>query len=142
VGAVLSALWLASQRYTHLEHRRNLLLGLVGFGTGLLGVAVSRRFEVALACQVIAGFSMIRYTATTNTLIQLLVDEGYRGRVMGLHTVMFMGTSPIGSLVIGTVAERFGAPMGLAVAGATPLVAAAWLMLSIPQAALRQPATA
>ena len=142
VGAVTSALWLASQQYTHLEHRRNILVGLLGFGGGLLGVAVSGRLEIALACQVIAGFCMIRYTATTNTLIQLLVDDGFRGRVMGLHTVMFMGTSPIGSLVIGTVAERFGAPMGLAVAGATPVVIAAWLALRVPQVALREPLAA
>ena len=142
VGAVTSALWLASQQYTHLEHRRNILVGLLGFGGGLLGVAVSGRLEIALACQVIAGFCMIRYTATTNTLIQLLVDDGFRGRVMGLHTVMFMGTSPIGSLVIGTVAERFGAPLGLAVAGATPVVIAAWLALRVPQVALREPLAA
>ena len=142
IGAVTSALWLASQRYSHLEHRRNLLFGLVGFGSGLLGVALSPRFEMALACQVVAGFCMIRYTATTNTLIQLLVDEGYRGRVMGLHTVMFMGTSPIGSLLIGTLAERLGAPVALAVAGATPVLAAFWLSIQVPRAALPEPAAA
>lgn len=124
VGAVLSALRLASRRWSSSQHRRNLLGGLAVFGVGLLGVAASRRFEAALAFQVLAGLGMIRFTATTNTLIQLLVDDRYRGRVMGLHTVMFMGTAPIGSLILGSIAEPFGPEAALVLSGSVPLVVA------------------
>src|SRR5262249_17495376 len=86
IGAGLSALRRASGRYPRDEHRRTLLLGLGLFGAGLLGVAASPSFPLAVACQLIAGLGMIRFTATTNTLIQLLVQDDYRGRVMGLHT--------------------------------------------------------
>jgi MFS family permease len=127
IGAVVSALRLASRRYTRDEHRRTLLSGLVIFGVGLLGVAASPSFPLAVACQLVAGLGMIRFTATTNTLIQLLVADDYRGRVMGLHTVMFMGMAPLGSLLLGAVAEPLGARAALVVGAAAPLTALAYL---------------
>jgi MFS family permease len=126
-GAILSALRLASRRHTYAQHRRNLLFGLGAFGAGLLALAASPRLEAALVCHAVAGLGMIRFTATTNTLLQLVVDDRYRGRVMGLHTVMFMGTAPIGSLLLGWLAQRWQAPAALLVAGGAPLVVAAWL---------------
>jgi MFS family permease len=126
-GAVLSALGLASSRYTREQHVRNLLLGLCLFGTGLLALGTTHRLGAALACEVLAGFGMIRFTATTNAMLQLLVDDRYRGRIMGLHTVMFLGTAPAGSLILGAVAERRSVPAALVVAGTVPLVTAAWL---------------
>ena len=137
VGAVLSALRLASRRYSRAQHGRNLLIGLAAFGSGLLGLAASRRLEVAMAFQALAGFGMIRYTATTNTLLQLLCDDHYRGRVMGFHTVMFLGTAPVGSLVLGGVAERFGAPTAAAVAGTIALAASGWLASRLRRLARR-----
>jgi len=83
---------------------------------------------------------MIRYTATTNTLLQLLVDDRYRGRMMGLHTVMFIGTAPAGSLLLGALAERMGAPTAALVSGAVTLAAAVWLGLRLRR--LRVPAAA
>src|SRR5262249_40718137 len=127
VGAVLSALRLASRHYSRDQHRRTLLRGLGVFGVGLLGVATSPAFAIAVACQAVAGLGMIRFTATTNTLIQLLVDDEYRGRVMGLHTVMFLGMAPVGSLVLGAIAQPFGARTALLVSAAAPLTALAFL---------------
>ncbi len=138
VGAVCSALELASRRPDAATHRRHLLGGLVAFGLGLLGLAASPRLAAALACNVVAGFGLIRFTATTNTLLQLLVDDGYRGRVMGLHTVMFMGTSPAGSLLLGALAQRFGAVPALIVSAAAPLGAAAWLIPRLSLARLER----
>jgi predicted MFS family arabinose efflux permease len=97
------------------------------FGVGLLGVATSPSFPVAVACQLVAGLGMLRFTATTNTLIQLLVDDAYRGRVMGLHTVMFMGVSPIGGLLLGAIAEPLGPRAAILVSATAPLVALAFL---------------
>jgi predicted MFS family arabinose efflux permease len=127
-GAVLSSLRLASRQYTRAQHRWMLLGGLGIFGLGLLGVAASPAFPVALAGQFVAGLGMVAFTATTNTLIQLLVDDDYRGRVMGLHTVMFMGLAPFGSLLLGALAEPLGARAALVVSGAAPLVALAVLI--------------
>jgi len=127
VGAVLSALGLATGRVGR-SRRRTLTLGLVGFGLGLLGVASSPRFDVACACQLVAGLGMIRFTATTNVWIQSLVDDAYRGRVMGLHTLMFAGVAPIGSLVLGSIAERMGPQPALVLSGTVPLLVCAWLM--------------
>src|SRR5262249_56823050 len=103
-GAVLSALRLASRQYTRAQHRRTLLGGLGLFGAGLLGVSASSGFPLAIACQFLAGLGMIRFTATTNTLIQLLVDDDYRGRGVGLHTVLFMGIPALRSLPLGALA--------------------------------------
>jgi MFS family permease len=138
IGAVLSGLRLASRRYSELEHRRNLLIGLTALGAGVAGLAFGPGFHAALALQALAGFGMIRYAATTNTLLQLVVEDRYRGRVMGLYTVMFLGTAPLGSLVLGGLAERFGAPAAALVAGTVPLAGAAWLALRLRRVARRR----
>ncbi len=138
VGAVLSSLRLAARRHSRVEHRRNLLFGLTAFAMGVLGLAASRRLGVALVFQFVAGFGMIAYTATTNTLLQLFVDDAYRGRVMGLHTVMFLGTAPAGSLLLGALAQRLGAPTAAAVSGGVSLAAAGWLALRLRRVGLRE----
>jgi predicted MFS family arabinose efflux permease len=133
LGAVVTALRLASRRYSDVENRRNLLLGLAGMAAGLVVVAASPRYEVALAGQVVAGFGMLRYTATTNALVQLLVDDAHRGRVMGIHTVMFIGAAPFGSLILGAAGHALGPQPALVVSAAGGLLAAAWLALRLPR---------
>jgi MFS family permease len=142
IGAMLSGLRLASRRYSRLEHRRNLLIGLTSLGGGVVGLALSRTLYVAMGAQALAGFGMIRYAATTNTLLQLVVEDRYRGRVMGLYTVMFLGTAPVGSLALGAVAERFGAPMAALLSGSVTLAADAWLALRLRDVARRERAAA
>jgi MFS family permease len=112
-------------------------MGLTLLAAAVLGLAVSPRFGLALVCQLLAGFGMVRYLATTNTLLQLVVDDAYRGRVMGLHTVMFLGTQPAGSLVLGALAEQVGARRAALVSGAVCPVAAGWLALRLRRAAPR-----
>jgi MFS family permease len=138
VGSMASSLQLAARRYSRAEHRQNLVFGLVIFATAVLGLSLSPRFEVALVCQLFAGFGMVRYLATTNTLLQLVVDDGYRGRVMGLHTVMFLGTQPAGSLVLGGLAQSFGARRAALVSGTASLSAAVWLLLRLRRIAMRE----
>lgn len=126
-GAVLSALNLASRRHTLDAHRRHLLRGLGVSAAAIAGVALSPTFELAVGCQLVAGLGMVRYTATTNTLIQSLVDDAFRGRIMGLHTVMFMGTAPLGNLVLGALAVPAGPRPALLVAAAVSLGTLWWL---------------
>jgi len=131
VGAVVSAVQLASRRHTLPQQRRHIFLGLAVLGCGLLGVAASPTFELALACQTVAGFGLIRFTATTNAVLQTLTDDAFRGRVMGLHTVMFVGTAPAGSLLLGAVAEPLGPQWALVVSAAAPLAALVFLATRI-----------
>lgn len=131
MGAVLSALLLARRRRTPAEQRRALLAGLLVFGVGLLGVAASPSFEAALAAQVVAGLGMVRFTAITNASVQLLVDDDYRGRVMGLHTLMFAGVAPIGSLALGTLATPWGPRPALVVSALVALGVGGWLRAAL-----------
>lgn len=140
IGAVASSLLLAWRTYGRDAHRQKLLEGLALFAVGVLGVALSRTLALAVAFQAVAGFGMIRYTATTNTLLQLLADDDYRGRVMGLHTVMFLGTAPAGSLVLGGLAERLGAPTAALVSGLVSLAATGWLAVRLRRLAVRRAA--
>lgn len=138
-GAVVTALRLASRTYTDVEYRRNLLLGLGCMALGLLVVAASPRYELALVGQLVAGFGMLRYTATTNALVQLLVDDGHRGRVMGIHTVMFAGAAPFGALILGSIAREVGPQAALVVSGSGALLAAMWLAAWLPHRLLETP---
>lgn len=131
IGAVLSAIWMSLGARTAAQHRRSILWGLVAFGTGLLIVATSPRLEVALLGQLVAGFGMIRFTVTTNSWVQLLVDDAYRGRVMGIHTVMFAGMAPLGSLALGAIAEPFGPQRALALSAIVILATAIGLARGI-----------
>jgi MFS family permease len=140
IGSMAASLQLAVRRYSRVQHRRHLLLGLAVFAAAVLGLAASPRFEMALACQLLAGYGMVNYLATTNTLLQMVVDDAYRGRMMGLHTVMFLGTQPFGSLVLGGLAQRLGARRAALVSGCVSLAAAAWLAFRLRRVALREQA--
>jgi len=140
IGSMASSLVLAARRYSRVQHRQNLLLGLILFAAGIVGLALSPRLEVALVCQLVAGFGMVRYLATTNTLLQLFVDEAYRGRMMGLHTVMFLGTQPFGGLVLGALAQHVGARRAALVSGIVSFAAAGWLAYRLRRLAAREAA--
>jgi predicted MFS family arabinose efflux permease len=131
-GAVVTALWLASRSHSRRQQRRNLVVGLAGMAAGLLVVAASRRYELALVGQLVAGLGMLRYTATTNALVQLLTDDDHRGRVMGLHTVMFAGAAPFGALLLGSIGRAVGPQAALVVSGVGTLLAAAWIAGRLP----------
>jgi MFS family permease len=135
IGAVCSAFLLAIGTRTSVQHRRSIVWGLVAFSAGLLAVATSSRVEVALAGQVVAGFGMIRFTVATNAWVQLLVEDEYRGRVMGIHTVMFAGMAPLGSLVLGAIAEPFGPQRALAFSAVVILATAGALARALARAA-------
>jgi MFS family permease len=107
--------------------RRNLLIGLFLFGAGLIGFSLSRVFALSLALNLVVGFGMVLYGASTNTLVQSAVDDSYRGRVMSLYTLMFIGTAPLGSFVLGSVAQHFGAPWATRISGGLCILGALWV---------------
>ncbi|MBI4635270.1 MAG: MFS transporter [Candidatus Rokubacteria bacterium] len=93
-----------------------------------VALAAVRHFWLAAALLLVMGFCGILFMASANTTLQLTVPDELRGRVMSLHTLVFAGVTPIGSLLVGWVTEAFGVPVGLVIAGGSGLAAILGLM--------------
>jgi MFS family permease len=126
VGAVLSALGLAafSPRL-----RRGMLIRWSGpaFGLSVAMFALARWYPLALLMLALAGFAMVANNAATNTMLQGIVPDALRGRVMSLWTFVFVGFAPLGSLQAGWLSEKLGAPYAVAVGGAVSALASIWI---------------
>lgn len=131
VGALAGALMLASRRGIS-GLGRWVAISAAGFGIALVLFSLSRSLWLSVALMVPAGFFMINQMASSNTLIQSVVPDRFRGRVMALYTMMFMGMAPLGALGAGAAAERWGAPATVAAGGALALAAALVFARSIP----------
>jgi MFS family permease len=86
---------------------------------GLGGLGAVRHFWVAAAVLVAVGFTMIVFMASSNTTVQVTVPDALRGRLMGLYAFVFVGMTPFGALLIGSIAERWGVPAACFVGGGT-----------------------
>lgn len=136
VGA-LSAAAVLTRRVERRDLRRNLFVGLVTSGTGLGVFAWSRALPLSLAMGFLAGFGLILYVASTNTLLQLTTEDHYRGRVMSLYTLMFVGMAPFGALLSGAVAQRTSAPVATSLSALILLAGAAWVLRRLQATAAR-----
>jgi MFS family permease len=120
-GALVGALYLAS---------RTSVVGLaaiikrcaLGLGLGMLGLELASEMAIAVPLMFVIGMSMMMQLASTNTLIQSIVDDKMLGRVISLYAVAFFGGAPVGSLLEGALASQIGAIHTFAVAGAVCLV--------------------
>lgn len=130
-GALASALYLAS-RTTVLGFGKKMVWATSALGCGMIAFGFSRSIALSLVLLVVTGGSMMFHMAANNTLLQTIVEEDKRGRVMSLYTMAFMGSAPLGSLVGGTIAERFGAPVAVQIGGTICLVAAAVFAVYLP----------
>jgi len=126
LGSLLSAVWM-TRRLDRWDLRRNLLVGLTTGGLGMGLFAWSRFLPFTLAMGFLAGFGLILYVASTNTLVQLTIEDRYRGRVMSLYTLMFIGTAPLGALMAGGIAQRAGAPAATSACAVILLGSAVWV---------------
>jgi len=126
LGAVLGALTLAS-RDTVVGLGRVIVRGSALFGAALVAFAFSEILWLSCSLLVAIGFAVMVVTAAINTMLQTLVDETMRGRVMSLYTMAFIGMSPLGSLAGGAIARRFGAPLAVSLSGLGCLALAIWL---------------
>ena len=95
-------------------------------GAALIGFALSRSLWLSLAVLPFAGFGMMQQMASTNTILQTIVDDDKRGRVMAYYAMAFQGMAPFGSLWAGALTARIGAPPTIVIAGALCLAGAAW----------------
>src|SRR5205807_6101794 len=95
------------------------------FGVGLIAFAWSRVFWLSAILLVPVGMSLMVEMAASNTLIQSMVPDHLRGRVMAVYSMMFMGMAPFGALFAGALADRMGAPLTVTVGAVACLGAAA-----------------
>jgi MFS family permease len=137
LGSLLSAAWM-TRKQDRWALRRNIFIGLLAAAIGMGTFAWSRTLSLSLAMGFLSGFGLILYVATTNTLIQISTEDRYRGRVMSLYTLMFVGTAPIGALVSGSIAQRFGAPVATSVSALVLLGGAIWMMRRLRVLAARE----
>lgn len=115
-GALAGAYFLASRKNSHgLEKIIPLAAG--AFGTGLVIFSQSRLLWLSLTLLVLTGFGMMVNMASCNTVLQTIVDDDKRGRVMSLYTTAFMGMMPFGSLLGGSLASRIGATNTVLIGG-------------------------
>jgi MFS family permease len=131
VGALAGGIYLASRRSV-VGLGRVILLGTLLFGASLVVFSLSRRTSIALVALAGSGIGFIVQMASTNTILQTIVDEDFRGRVMGFYTMAILGTAPIGSLLAGLVADRVGAPIAIRLGGVLVIVSGIWFAYELP----------
>jgi MFS family permease len=131
VGALLAAFTLASRTGVR-GLGRWVAYSCGGFGASLVLFAISRSFWLSTALLVPAGFCMMLQMASSNTLIQTMVPDQLRGRVMAVYSMMFMGMAPFGALMGGALAHRLGAPLTVAMGGVACMGGAVWFGLTLP----------
>jgi len=131
LGAVTGALSLAARSGTRgLE--KVVAYTSAGFGASLILFAISRSFWLSALFLIPVGFCFMVQMAATNTLIQTMVPDRLRGRVMAVHVMMFMGMAPFGSFIAGAVAEKLGAPIAISMGAVLCLAGSVLFMARLP----------
>jgi MFS family permease len=131
IGAILGALSVAAR--TGVKGLAAMTgRACAGFGACLAVFALSHWFWLSLVMLIPAGFAMMTQMACSNTLIQTMVPDHLRGRVMALYSVMFMGMAPFGSFLAGALAEKIGAPATVAIGGLSCVGAAVVYEVRLP----------
>jgi MFS family permease len=125
VGALAAALSLALRKSV-VGLIRLIPLSSAAFGVGLILFGLSRVFWVSMALMLLTGFGMMQGMAASNTIIQTVVPEDRRGRVMSYYTMAFVGMTPFGSLLAGSLAHWLDAPRTVMITGSVVLLGAIW----------------
>jgi len=131
LGALAGAIYLAARRS---------VLGLnkiIAFTAGLFGISIiafsfSRALWVSMLILLFSGFGMMVQMASSNTVLQTIVDEDMRGRVMSFYTMAFMGMAPFGSLLAGSLAHSVGAPGTVLIGGISCIIGSLIFALRLP----------
>ena len=132
VGALFGALTLAAKTGVK-GLGRWVAFACGSFGVSLFLFSFSRFFWLSVALLLPAGYSMMLQMACSNTLVQTMVPDQLRGRVMSVYSMMFMGMAPFGAFFGGALAHRLGAPFTVAVGGATCVIGAIWFGRALPE---------
>lgn len=131
VGALTGGLYLAS-RQSVLGLPRVIVFATLTFGAGLIAFSLSNKLWLSIVILPLVGAGFMIQMASTNTIVQTIVEEQLRGRVMAFYTMAFLGTAPIGSLVAGVVADRIGAAHTVTLGGAACIAGGLWFRSRLP----------
>ncbi len=132
MGALFSALSLAARRST-VALPRMIQISAALFGVGLILFGLSHTLRLSLLLMGIVGFGMIQCASASNTVIQSLVPEDKRGRVMSYYVMAFVGAAPFGSLLAGGLAHWLGGPAAVIVTGTCCVAGSLWFLLDLPK---------
>jgi len=131
VGALVSALSLAVRK-TVLGLTRMIQVAAAVFGVGLILFGLSHVLWLSMVLMLVIGFGMMQGLAASNTVIQTLVPEDKRSRVMSYYTMAFVGMAPFGSLLAGGLAHVLGAPHTVMITGTCCVLGALWFTVELP----------
>ncbi len=131
VGAFGSAIAL-TLRKSVVGLGRSIAVAAGVFGAGLVVFSLSRSLWLSLAFLLFTGYGFLQLLAGSNTVLQTIVHEEKRGRVMAYHALAFQGVAPFGSLIAGAIASRIGAPHTLALGGILCIASAIWFASQLP----------
>ncbi|MGB8912884.1 MAG: MFS transporter, partial [Candidatus Sulfotelmatobacter sp.] len=132
VGALLGALTLAFRQGVK-GLGRWVAWCSAGFGASLIVFSISHSFWISVILLLPVGYTIMLQMASSNTLIQVMVPDALRGRVMAVYSMTFMGMAPIGALLGGALADRLGAQLTVAIGGLASIVGACWFGLQLPK---------
>jgi predicted MFS family arabinose efflux permease len=124
-GALLGTVWLAA-RHTIVGLGKVIVAATAMLSAGLIAFSFSHSLLVSAALLPLVGAGMMLQSASANTILQTIVDEDLRGRVMAFYTMAVLGTQPLGSLLAGAVADRIGAPRTILIGAIGCLAGGAW----------------
>jgi len=132
VGALVGAFYMAARKSVRGLGDMIPITAAV-FGVGLIAFSLSPSIWLSYCFVAVAGFGMIVQMASSNTVIQTIVDDSKRGRVMSFYTMSFMGLAPLGSLAAGSLAGTIGAPYTMAIGGALSILGALLFARKLPE---------
>ena len=132
VGALASAITLAARKSV-VGLTRTVQIACALLGAGLVFFGLSYTLWLSLVLMVLVGFGLMQAASACNTIVQSLVPEDKRARVMSYYTMAFFGSAPFGSLMAGALAHRFGAPHTVLFTGASVLVGTIWFTFQLPR---------
>ncbi len=132
VGALAGAMLLAARRNV-VGLGRRIAVTTTLFGVSLVAFSLSRSLWLSMLILPVVGFGMMQQMAASNTILQTIVDDEKRGRVMAFYSMAFQGMAPFGSLLAGSLAARFGAPLTVMVSGIACVLGSAWFASRLPE---------
>jgi len=131
VGALVSAFSLAVRK-TVLGLGKMIPVAAIAFGAGLILFGLSHVMWLSMLMMLVTGFGMMQRMAASNTIIQTVVPEDRRGRVMSYYTMALVGMTPFGSLLAGSLAHLLGAPHTVIITGSVVILGGIWFASQLP----------
>jgi MFS family permease len=132
VGALVCAVGLVLRK-TVVGLARRMTIAVTMFGVGCVFLGISRLFWISMMLMAITGYGLMNQIVASNTIVQTVVEDDKRGRVMSFYTIALLGSAPIGSLLSGSLAARIGVQATLVASGIACALAAGWFWRQLPE---------